>query len=295
MAFLKPDKVLSVKVGNSTIKINVKITPDGARAEKNIASWVLKGELVKPNKKLNNGTGKPKGITIHNTNDIKAQSGTNPAEQYARATYPNGNMNGAAVHYWVWKNEIWQQLDDSERGWHAGDGSSRRKDHRGGMTGGNIDTISIECIESKSDPVSEDTLAKLVAYLCKKHGLDPMKDVYTHNYWMFGKDETVKGAWKNCPLYILNHFPAFLKKVSEYFGKHTSASESSDKKVVTDINVGDKVKVKNGAYTYDGKKKLASFVYNRVHDVKEIRGDRVVITYRNVVVAAVKLSDLTKA
>ena len=53
------------------------------------------------------------------------------------------------------------------------------------------------------------------------------------------------------------------------------------------VKVGSK-----GAKTYDGKR-LASFVYNRDHVVKEISGDRVVITYGGVVVAAVKLSDLT--
>ena len=57
------------------------------------------------------------------------------------------------------------------------------------------------------------------------------------------------------------------------------------------IKVGSVVKLKQGAKTYDGIK-LASFVYNRTHDVKEIKGDRVVITYGGVVVAAVKLSDL---
>ena len=57
------------------------------------------------------------------------------------------------------------------------------------------------------------------------------------------------------------------------------------------IKVGSVVKLKQGAKTYDGIK-LASFVYNRNHDVKEIKGDRVVITYGGVVVAAVKLSDL---
>ena len=58
------------------------------------------------------------------------------------------------------------------------------------------------------------------------------------------------------------------------------------------VKVGSKVRLKQGAKTYDGKS-LASFVYNRDHVVKEIRGDRVVITYGGVVVAAVKLSDLT--
>ena len=60
------------------------------------------------------------------------------------------------------------------------------------------------------------------------------------------------------------------------------------------VKVGSKVRLKQGAKTYDGKS-LASFVYNRDHVVKEISGDRAVITYGRVVVAAVKLSDLTLA
>lgn len=58
------------------------------------------------------------------------------------------------------------------------------------------------------------------------------------------------------------------------------------------VKVGSKVRLKQGAKTYDGKS-LASFVYNRDHIVKEISGDRAVVTYGGVVVAAVKLSDLT--
>ena len=58
------------------------------------------------------------------------------------------------------------------------------------------------------------------------------------------------------------------------------------------IGEGDKVRVKNGAKTYDGGS-LASFVYNRDHIVKEISGKRAVITYGGVVVAAVNVADLT--
>ena len=61
---------------------------------------------------------------------------------------------------------------------------------------------------------------------------------------------------------------------------------------VKEITVGSTVKVNQGAKTYDGKT-LASFVYTRNHQVKEISGDRVVITYQGTVVAAVKKSDLT--
>lgn len=58
------------------------------------------------------------------------------------------------------------------------------------------------------------------------------------------------------------------------------------------IKVGSTVKVKSGAKTYDGKK-LASFVYKRNHKVKEIKGNRVVITYTGIVVAAINIKDLT--
>ena len=58
------------------------------------------------------------------------------------------------------------------------------------------------------------------------------------------------------------------------------------------IAVGSTVKLNIGAKTYDGKV-LANFVYKRNHKVKEIKGDRVVITYLGIIVAAVNIKDLT--
>lgn len=60
------------------------------------------------------------------------------------------------------------------------------------------------------------------------------------------------------------------------------------------FKVGDTVRVKKGAKTYDGGS-LASFVYDRDHKISELSGDRAVITYDGVVVAAVNTADLTKA
>ena len=60
------------------------------------------------------------------------------------------------------------------------------------------------------------------------------------------------------------------------------------------IKVGSTVKLNKGAKTYDGKA-LSSFVYNRKHKVKELKGDRAVITYLGIVVAAVNVKDLTLA
>lgn len=59
-----------------------------------------------------------------------------------------------------------------------------------------------------------------------------------------------------------------------------------------EIKVGSVVKVNKGAKTFNGGS-LASFVYERNHQVKEINVDRVVITYNGTIVAAVRKSDLT--
>lgn len=57
------------------------------------------------------------------------------------------------------------------------------------------------------------------------------------------------------------------------------------------IKKGDTVKLKKGAKQYNGKS-IASFVYKRKHKVKEVTGDRAVITYGGVTVAAVNCNDL---
>lgn len=69
----------------------------------------------------------------------------------------------------------------------------------------------------------------------------------------------------------------------------TAAPAEPAKKQVTK---GSTVRLKKGAKTYSGQG-LASFVYERNHIVSEINGDRAVITYGGVVVAAVHTSDLT--
>ena len=57
------------------------------------------------------------------------------------------------------------------------------------------------------------------------------------------------------------------------------------------IKVGSTVKIKTGAKTYTGGS-LATFVYSRKHKVKEINGDRVVVTFLGIVIAAVNIKDL---
>ena len=203
--FLIPDHVKVTRpIGNKRLTINQKIIPDTLKATKRVASYVLAGQPMKPCAPLH-GDGVPQGITVHNTNMISPAAGTNAAEQYVRATY-NGNMGGVVVHYYVWHDVIWQALDDHERGWHAADGSSRTLSHDGKtMIGGNLDTIAIEAIGP--DAETEETTAALCAYLCQEYNLLPSRDIYTHKYF----------SGKECPVYILPHWDAFLAQVAAIY------------------------------------------------------------------------------
>ena len=235
--FLKPDNIITARVGSETLTIKQKLIPNGARADKYICPYVKKGDLVKPNIKLG-ADGKPRGITIHNTGRVSTPAETNPAEQYARATYPNGNMKGVVVHYWVYKSEIWQQLSDNERGWHASDGANRRASHRAGQTiGGNADTIAIETIETGVDTETEKTAAMLTAYLLDKYGLSPKYDIYTHNDFLPTKD---------CPEYILSHWKSFVSKVTLYY----DAIQDARKPAPASFAAGTLVAIKSGTQKY---------------------------------------------
>lgn len=199
--YLIPDKITSMPNG---LSVKVKIIPDGLRATKKVASYINKGDLMKPHKSIG-VSGKPLGVTIHNTPDIKTAKDTNPAEQYMRATY-NGNMSGAVPHYYIYKEEIWQLLSDFEQGWHAGDKANLKLNHKGNANiGGNLDTIAIEIIGD--DPASTVTGAKLAAALLSKHDLNPKDDLYTHQFW----------SGKYCPAYILPFWAAFAKTVEKYY------------------------------------------------------------------------------
>lgn len=200
MAKLTPDATRT----EYGLVINEKIIPWGAVWPKDSGNY-KKGQKYKADRRLSGGTGKVAGITIHNTNDLPNVE--EDAEQYTRATWPNANMNDARVHYYVDDVNAWQNLEDTEVGWHAGDGSGP----------GNGTTISIEIIMdgsgSKEDLGAEENGALLAAILLKKYGLTT-EQLYTHNHWMGQPDEIVPKARKNCPLYILPHWEQFKEKVA---------------------------------------------------------------------------------
>ena len=51
-----------------------------------------------------------------------------------------------------------------------------------------------------------------MAWLCKKHGLDPKTDVYTHKYFY---------PRKQCPQYILPHWGTFISTAQKYYNTLT--------------------------------------------------------------------------
>lgn len=238
---LKPDSVKTIIVDGKTLKINCKICPDNLVSNKNIADHVKTGQHMKPCAKVDDGSGHPRGITIHNTGSFRPQSGTTMAEQSTRAFY-NGYGGGAVVHYFVDDTCIWQILETDygkvERGWHASDLSTRRSPHTGSKwssIGGNLDTIAIECIGNSA--AAEDTTARLAAYLCYINKLDPNVDIYTHNYFMKMDEKIVmrlpdgSKPRKNCPVYILPHLSTFISNVKKYYDtiNKTSSNDTNSK------------------------------------------------------------------
>lgn len=197
---LIPDKIRT----ENGVTINEKIIPESARAIKDCASWCKKGQPMKPCKKMPNGV---LGVTIHNTDDLPNVN--DDAEQYTRATWPNCNMGGVVVHYYVDDLGAWQNLAENETGWHASDGSGT----------GNTGTVAIEVImtgkNGAADQAAEDNAARLAASILHRHGLG-INCLYTHNHWMGREDKIVPGATKNCPVYILSHWAAFKAKVASY-------------------------------------------------------------------------------
>lgn len=91
---------------------------------------------------------------------------------------------------------------------------------------------------------------------------------------------------------------AQLKKIKEAGLDGFIVSEKTETKKEAEttgtIKAGSTVKVKKGAKDYNGGT-LASFVYDRKHKVKSISGNRAVITYDGVVVAAVHKDNLILA
>ncbi len=212
------------------VKICEKIIPDNARATKYVASYVPMGGKMKPCVAM-----KPIGVTIHNTGDLKNVN--DDAEQYTRATWPNCNMGGVVVHYYVDDIGAWQNLRENEAGWHASDGDGD----------GNRRTIAIECIMSGTTGVenlkARDNAARLIASILDRYNWT-IDNLYTHNHWKGKPDKIVNDGKKNCPIYLLPNYDDFKELIKSYMKKNevsnpNTGADSNDEITYEDIEVGD--------------------------------------------------------
>lgn len=129
-------------------------------------------------------------------------------------------------------------------------------------------------------------LVDLCVDICKRNGIaklnytgDASGNLTRHNMFIATA----------CPgPYLQSKFPWIAQEVNARLGVQEDKPAANSGAIVK----GCVVRLKQGAKTYDGGN-LASFVYTRDHIVSEVSGDRCVITYNGVVVAAVRKSDLT--
>ncbi len=198
--FLCPDRTRE----EGGLTIHQKLIPDTARWNRDVREGSIlyrKGTPYKANRRLSGGSGRVRGITIHNTGRISVPEGTTPAEQYTRATWPNCNMGSVRVHYYVDDVCAWQNLREDEVGWHAADGSGP----------GNETTLAVEIIMdgsgSPEDRAAEENGARLTALLLRRHGLT-LREVYQHHTWY---------PRKNCPAYLRPRWEEFMGEVRRFY------------------------------------------------------------------------------
>ena len=240
---------------------------------------------------------KPKGIMVHSTGANNpnlcryvgpddGKLGENRYGNHWNTYHPGGEE--ICCHAFIGKLKdgsvaTYQTLPWDHRGWHAGGAA-------------NSTHIGFEiCEDNLSDgdyfaKVYKEA-AELCAYLCKMYGLTE-NDIICHS------EGHTKGIASN-HADVMHWWPKFGKnmntfreEVRQLLARESEPAPKPEPAPSQSIKVGDTVKVKKGAKDYNGGG-LASFVYTRNHKVSELKGNRAVITYGGVVVAAVHLADLT--
>ena len=245
----------------------------------------------------------PKGVMVHSTgaNNPKVaryvQPSDNDPNRDSLQASIGGNRNAndwnnpglsVCTHAFIGKFAdgsvgTAQTLPWNHRGWHAGTGTS----------GGSANNTHIAFEICEDDLTDEGYFRKvyqeaveLTAMLCKQYNLNPLADgvVICHS------EGCQRGVASN-HADVMHWFPKFNKSM-DTFRSDVAKAMGAVQAPSNDIVKGSIVRVKQGAKTYTGGN-LASFVYERDHVVSEVSGDRCVITYGGVTVAAVRKSDLT--
>ena len=155
------------------------------KIEQKLTPLMMSGVACRPNRNM-----RPASVTIHNTGNAAANALAHAKAQSA------GHLaaDTIAVHYYVDDGgTVYQCLEDTEQGWHAGDGSN--------SAGGNATSLAVEICENKGIDFVQacKNAAWLVAGLLQKHqmGLESLRQ---HHDWTSVKYPT----GKDCP-YHLRH------------------------------------------------------------------------------------------
>ena len=92
----------------------------------------------------------------------------------------------------------------------------------------------------------------------------------------------------------INRFSGIPNVIGTYDDGYVSRMQTLEEQTQQlSLSVGDRVRVRQGATDYKGKK-LAAFVYRTVYQVQQISGDRIVIGIGGQVTAAMHAADLTR-
>lgn len=195
----------------------------------------------------------------------------------------------ASANYVVGKDgSIGLSVEEKDRSWCS---SNAENDHR---------AITIEVASDTKEPykvtdAAYSALIQLVADICKRNNIKQL--LWKADKSLVGqidKQNMTVHRWfanKSCPGdYLYERHGDIASRVNAILNSEFKKDESV--KVKREVQVGSIVRLNKGAKTFTGGS-LASYVYERNHIVKTIDGDRAVITYNEVVVAAVRKSDLT--
>ena len=188
-----------------------------------------------------------------------------------------------SANYVVGKDgSIGLSVEEKDRSWCS---SNAANDHR---------AVTIEVASDTEHPYAVtdkayNALIQLIADICKRNNIKELK--WKADSSLIGqvdKQNMTVHKWfakKDCPgEYLYSRHGDIASKVNAILNANFAPTNA--------LKVGSTVRLKKGAKTFQGGN-LASFVYERNHQVKQINVDRVVITYNGIVVAAVRKSDLT--
>lgn len=260
----------------------------------------------------------PEFIVVHNTqNDASAKN---------EIAYMISNNNQTSFHYAVDDKEIVQGIPENRNAFHAGDGGNGKGNRKG---------IAIEICYSKSGGdkfiKAEKLAAQFIASKLKEKNWDISK-VKKHQDFSgkYCPRRTLDMGWQR----FLNMIKGYMNtsssvpsssstennntlykvqagaynnkanaeaqlaklKAAGFNAVITTENNKSTSSTSIKLKVGDRVKIKSGAYVYGTKTKFASFVYNSTLYVRQIEGNKVVISTQKTgaITGAVTKNDLIK-